>query len=199
MLGTMELSCFPHCNQVYVILSQIWHLFINPRVQKAQPPYGVSKSATALRSFLFQKCILCFCAKYQHFFWKVLLLSFNILFLPTIYFHSAFVRSFMTFIWSLQRNLLPSQTKSKSKAILRRPRWMKLQYNCIMLRIMIPLQVSMEIRSTSLQCRIFILLTLLIDFQCSNPVLLKYPPHQLQNVNTGYEIFNLFYHQILFN
>ena len=149
--------------------------------------------------FCFEKWILCFCVKSWKFFWKVLLLSFSILFLPTKHFHSAFEKSFMTFIWSLQGNLLPAQTQSKSKATLRRPRWMKLQYNSLMLRIMIPLPVSIEIRGTCLQCRIFILLTFVIDFQCSNPVLLKYPPHQLQNVNTVYKIFHLFYHQILFN
>lgn len=76
---------------------------------------------------------------------------------------------------------------------------MELQYNSIMLRIMIPLPLSIEIRGTSLQCRILILLTSFIDFQCLNPILLKYPSHQLQNVNTAYKIFHLSYDQTLFD
>lgn len=162
-------------------------------------PIETAKLSQCKNLFCFEKCILRFHVKYWNFFLKVFLPSFSILFLPTKCFHFAFVRSFMTFIWSLQGNLLPAQTQSKSKATLRRPWWMKLRYNSIMLRIMIPLPVSIEIRGTSLQCRIFILLTFFIDFSCSNPVLLKHPPHELQNVNTIYKIFHLFYHQILFN
>lgn len=57
---------------------------------------------------------------------------------------------------------LPAQTQSKSKATLRRLGWMKLWNNNIMFRIMIPLLLSIEMRGTSLQCRIFILLTFFI-------------------------------------
>lgn len=187
--GAVEFSRFPHYNQVYVTLSQIWHLFILPGCRRPSCPMETARVLQHKDLFHFQKGIICFCVKYQHFFWKVLLLSFSILFLPTMYFHSAFVRSFMIFIWSLQGNLLPSQTKSKSKATLRKPWWMKLQYNCIMLRIMIPLQVSMEIRSTSPHCRIFILFTFLIDFpvlescfiEVSSPSTAKCQ-HRLRNI-----------------
>lgn len=126
------------------------------------------------------------------------LLLFSILLLSVKCFYSALLRSFMILVWSLQGNLLLAETPRKSKATVRRVGWMKLQYNNIMLRIMIPLCVSIEIRAASLQCSIFILLTFFILLISSAQILFywRYPPHQLQNVNTVYKILHLFYHQL---
>lgn len=123
---------------------------------------------------------------------------FSILLLTVKCCFSALLRSFMMLIWSLQGNLIPAETSGKSKATVRRLGWMKLEYNNIMLRIMIPLRVWKEIRGVSVECRIFILLTFFILLISSAQILFywRYPPHQLQNVNTVYKILHLFYHQL---
>lgn len=156
---------YPQISQNFILVQKAWGGTLAAYCDCVQLPYWDSKVFTVKKAFLALRNVFCvFVLSTGRVFFKLLLLSLTILFLPMKCLHSVLVRSSVTFIWCLQGNLLPEQIQSKSEATLRSPWWMKLQYKSIMLRIMIPLPLSIEIRGTSLQCRILILLTFFIDF-----------------------------------